>query len=216
LQCKTVLKSDKRNPYIIIEADHILTATFSMKLHVRFDMVTVCKIVLQEQLGKFGIPFELNTLGEVEFEDSLTPGMQEAINTELRKYGIELLEDQKIIFIQKIKDTIIELVSSDEKLSSAKFSDYVARKLNYSYGHISKLFSDVTYTSIENFIILQKIERAKQLIMNENLTLTEVAWKLNYSSVQHLSNQFKKTTGLTPTAFQRIIKMRRLISNQES
>lgn len=187
-----------------------------MKLHVRYDMVTVCKTVLHEQLEKLGVPFKMNALGEVEFEETLTTARQEEINAALRKYGIELLDDQKIVFIQKIKDTIIELVNSEEKLSSAKFSDYMARKLNYSYGHISKLFSDVTYTSIENFIILQKIERAKRLILNENLTLTEVAWKLNYSSVQHLSNQFKKTTGLTPTAFQRIIKMRRLNSNQES
>ncbi|HZV68496.1 MAG TPA: AraC family transcriptional regulator [Saprospiraceae bacterium] len=187
-----------------------------MKLHVRFDMVTVCKIVLHEQLEKLGIPFEMNTLGEIEFQDSLSTAQQEEINIALRKYGIELLDDQKVIFVQKIKDTIIELVNTDEKLSSAKFSDFLARKLNYSYGHISKLFSDVTYTSIENFIILQKIERAKQLILSENLTLTEVAWKLNYSSVQHLSNQFKKTTGITPTAFQRIIKMRRLQSGQSS
>ncbi len=177
-------------------------------------MVTVCKVVLQEQLEKLGIPFELNTLGEVEFQEKITLAQQEEINQDLKKYGIELLDDQKTIFVQKIKDTIIELVNMDEKLSSAKFSDFLAQKLNYSYGHISKLFSDVTFTSIENFIILQKIERAKQLILDANLTLTEVAWKLNYSSVQHLSNQFKKTTGITPTAFQRIIKMRRLQSDQ--
>ncbi len=176
--------------------------------------MTVCKVVLQEQLEKLGIPFELNTLGEVEFQGIVTLAQQEEINKDLRKYGIELLDDQKIIFVQKIKDTIIELVNMDEKLSTAKFSDFLAQKLNYSYGHISKLFSDVTFTSIENFIILQKIERAKQLILNGNLTLTEVAWKLNYSSVQHLSNQFKKTTGITPTAFQRIIKMRRSQSDQ--
>ncbi len=179
-------------------------------------MVTVCKVVLQERLEKLGIPFELNTLGEVEFQDTITLAQQEEINQDLKKYGIELLDDQKTIFVQKIKDTIIELVNMDEKISSAKFSDFLAQKLNYSYGHISKLFSDVTFTSIENFIILQKIERAKQLILNANLTLTEVAWKLNYSSVQHLSNQFKKTTGITPTAFQRIIKMRRLQSDQTS
>ena len=94
--------------------------------------------------------------------------------------------------MQRIKDTIIELVNSEERLPSAKFSDFLAQKLNHSYGHISKLFSDVTYTSIENFIILQKIERAKQLIIAGELTLTEIAWQLNYSSVQHLSNQFKK------------------------
>jgi AraC-like DNA-binding protein len=180
-----------------------------MKLQVKFDMVTTCKVVLQEQLEKLGIPFEITSLGEVEFKKAISPAEHQEINEVLRKYGIEILNDQKIIFVQRIKDTIIEMINSKEKLATAKYSDYLARQLNHSYGQISKIFSEVTYTSIENFIILQKIERAKQLMTSGELTLTEVAWKLNYSSVQHLSNQFKKTTGITPTAFQRIIKMRR-------
>jgi AraC-like DNA-binding protein len=179
------------------------------RLHVKYDIVTTCKAILQEQLEKSGIPFVLNSLGEVELKNEITSDQYKEINIALKKYGIELLDDSKIIFVQKIKDTIIEIVNSDEKLSSAKFSEHLSRKVNLSYGHISKLFSEITFTSIENFIILQKIERAKQLIISDSLTLTEVAWKLNYSSVQHLSNQFKKNTGITPTAFQRIIKMRR-------
>jgi len=187
-----------------------------MKLHVKYDSVTICKVVLQEQLEKLGIPFEMTSLGEVEIKKEVTSAQHKEINEALKKYSIEILDDQKVIFVQRIKDTIVELVNSDEKLSSAKFSDYLARKLNHSYSHISKLFSDVTYTSIETFIILQKIERAKQLIISGHLTLTEVAWQLNYSSVQHLSNQFKKTTGITPTVFQRIIKMRRTAINQDT
>ncbi len=180
-----------------------------MKLHVNYDIATTCKAILHEQLQKLGIPFVINSMSEIELQKEISHAQQIQINEALKKYGIEVLDDQKIIFVQIVKDTIIELVNSEQHLSSAKFSDYLARKLNYSYRHISKLFSDVTYTSIENFIILQKIERAKQLIIDEKLTLTQISWQLNYSSVQHLSSQFKKTTGITPSAFQRIIKMRR-------
>lgn len=180
-----------------------------MKLHIKYDTVTVCKVVLQEQLEKLDIPFEFNSLGEVELKKPITYSQHKDINAALVKYGMQILDDQRSIFVQRVKDTIIEMVNSEERVASAKFSDYLAKKLNHGYGHISKLFSDVTYTSIETFIILQKIEKAKLLLMNGDLTLTEVAWKLNYSSVQHLSNQFKKTTGITPTAFQRIMKMRR-------
>jgi len=180
-----------------------------MKLHLKYDIVQVCKSILQEQLNKFGIPYALTSMGEVELKKAISVTEHKELNTALKKYGIEILDEQKGIFVQKIKDTVIELVYSGERLPSAKFSDYIAQKLNHSYGHISKSFSDVTYTSIENFIILQKIERAKQMIIAGEWTLTEIAWQLNYSSVQHLSNQFKKTTGLTPTAFQRIIQKRR-------
>jgi AraC-like DNA-binding protein len=100
------------------------------------------------------------------------------------------------------------MVFKEDKLPESKISAYISDKLNLSHSYLSKIFSEITYSSIENFIILQRIERAKQLIIEENLTLTEVAWKLNYSSTAHLSNQFKKTTGLTPTQFQRIVQKR--------
>jgi AraC-like DNA-binding protein len=101
------------------------------------------------------------------------------------------------------------MVSLEDNFPSEKISLYLAEKLNHSYGYLANAFSEVTYSSIENFIIMQKIERAKQLMINGDLTLTEISYKLNYSSVAHLSNQFKKTTGLTPSAFQRIIVKRR-------
>ncbi|MDB5229088.1 MAG: AraC family transcriptional regulator, partial [Bacteroidota bacterium] len=119
------------------------------------------------------------------------------------------VDNQKSTLVQKIKDTIIEMVWLEEKLPTSKISSYIAEKLNHSYGYLSNLFSEVTYTSIENYIIIQKIERAKQMIIGDELTLTEISYRLNYSSVAHLSTQFKKTTGLTPSAFQRIIKKRR-------
>ena len=129
----------------------------------------------------------------------------------LNEYGIEVIENQKSILVQKIKDTIVEMVNSEVPLS-VKSSVYLADKLNHSYGYLSNLFSEVTYTSIESYIILQKIELSKNLIINDQLTLTEIAYKLNYSSVAHLSTQFKNITGITPSAFQRILKKRREIA----
>ena len=126
-----------------------------------------------------------------------------------------MVEIQKSILVQKIKDTINELVTSEEPLN-VKSSVFIAEKLNHSYGYLSNLFSDVTYTSIENYIIIQKIELAKQLIISNQLSLTEIAYRLNYSSVAHLSTQFKNTTGITPSAFQRIITKRRELSSKNN
>ena len=120
----------------------------------------------------------------------------------------EVVENQKSVLVQKIKDAIIELVFMEDS-NNYKSSVFLAEKLNHSYGYLSNVFSEVTYSSIENFIILQKIERAKQLIIINEMSLTEIAFLLNYSSVAHLSTQFKNTTGITPSAFQRIIKKRR-------
>ena len=180
-----------------------------MKLQIKYDINQACKVILQDTLEKYEIPFELTGLGEVELKRPVSPEEYKELQTALHRYGIEILDTPKNAFIQKIKDAIIEMIYMDDKLQTSKISVYLADRLNHSYGYLSSLFSEVTHTSIENFIILQKIERAKQMIIEDKLTLTEMAWQLNYSSVAHLSNQFKKTTGLTPTAFQRIIKKRK-------
>ncbi len=180
-----------------------------MKLQIKYDINLACKVILQEQLEKFDIPYEMTGLGEIEVNRSVSPETYKELETALNRYGIQIIDNPKNAFIQKIKDTIIEMIYLDDKQHSTKVSVYLADKLNHSYGYLSSLFSEVTHTSIENFIIMQKIERAKQMIIEDKFTLTEMAWQLNYSSVAHLSNQFKKTTGLTPTAFQRIIKKRK-------
>jgi len=118
--------------------------------------------------------------------------------------------------VQKIKDLIIDMVFNENANVNVKSSVYLAEKLGHSYGYLSNLFSEVTYSSIENFIIIQKIEYAKQLLLNTELNLTEIAFKLNYSSVAHLSTQFKNTTGITPSAFQRIIFKRRKLAQQKT
>ncbi len=129
-------------------------------------------------------------------------------------YGIEIVENQKTILIQKIEDAIVDMVFNEDTSVNVKSSVYLSEKLNHSYGYLSNIFSEVTYTSIENFLIIQKIEHTKQLIINNQLSLTEIAFKLNYSSVAHLSSQFKNTTGITPSAFQRIINKRREVASK--
>jgi len=179
-----------------------------MKLHVKYDINTACKAILKEQLEQAGLPYKAINLSELELKIPISSEKLAALNESLKTYGIELFNDQKNDIVQKTKDVIIEMVSRDEYLPPVKVSAYIAERVNYSYGYLAALFSEVTFTSIENFIILQKIERVKQMILAGDLTLTEIAFKLNYSSVAHLSAQFKKTTGLTPTSFQSIIKKR--------
>ena len=152
------------------------------------------------------------SFGEIEILSKLSADDKTDLINTLNQNGIEIIENQKTVFVQKIKDAIIEMVHSEQNIT-VKSSVFLAKKLDHSYGYISNVFSEITYTSIENFIILQKIEIAKQLLTVTELNLTEIAFKLNYSSVAHLSTQFKNTTGITPSVFQRIISKRKEIAN---
>lgn len=183
-----------------------------MKVFVKFDFNTVCTKILEEKLTESQIKFKVLGFGEVEFLEKVSTEKMNLFSDSIRPYGIEIVENQKTVLIQKIKDAITDMVFNEDTSINVKSSVYLSDKLSHSYGYLSNLFSELTYTSIENFIILQKIEYTKQLIINNQLTLTEIAFKLNYSSVAHLSSQFKNTTGITPSAFQRIIKRRREIS----
>lgn len=180
-----------------------------MKAFLKFDLNILTKKVLEEKLSGFGYKFSIATYGEVEFFEDIPTDKVKEIEDLLSCYGIQVLMNQKQILVQKIKDVITEMVNKDEPLS-VKSSVYLTEKLDHSYGYLSNVFSEITFTSIENFIILQKIELAKSMIINGSLTLTEIAFKLNYSSVAHLSTQFKNITGITPSAFQRIIQKRRV------
>lgn len=177
-------------------------------MYVKFDFNTLCRKVLEEKLNDQGVKYRLLNFGEVELCESLTQEQCKAFRENLEDYGIEIIENQKTALVQKIKDAISEIISSDETIP-VKASIYIAEKLNHSYGYLSSLFSEVANTSIENFIIIQKIEYAKELIINSRQNLTEIARKLNYSSVAHLSAQFKNMTGITPSQFQKIIALRR-------
>ena len=186
-----------------------------MNLYIKYDIPATCKKVLQDILDKHNLDYSLKSFWEVEFKGTLSESELSELSSGLNNYGIQIVESHKSILVQKIKDAITEMIYMEDKLPVSKTSSYLADKLKHRYGYISNLFSEVTYTSIENFIILQKIERAKQLLITNELTITEIAWKLNYSSVAHLSNQFKNVTGLTPSMFQRIINRRRSARAEE-
>jgi AraC-like DNA-binding protein len=179
-----------------------------MKLFIKFDINTICSLFLKQKLEEQNMNFTTLGFGEIELDENLSVEALEALKNDLGPFGFEVVENQKSVLVQKIKDAIIELVYMDDN-NNFKSSVFLAEKLNHSYGYLSNVFSEVTYSSIENFIILQKIERAKQLMLVNEMSLTEIAFLLNYSSVAHLSTQFKNTTGITPSAFQRIIKKRR-------
>jgi YesN/AraC family two-component response regulator len=179
-----------------------------MTLFINYDINAICKKILQEQLDKLGLKYSILGLGEVEIRESVSDEKLKQLNALLNSCNIEIVEIKKSIMIQKIKEAIIEMVFMEDELP-LKTSSYLADKLNHNYTYLSNIFSSVTYTSIETFIIMQKTERAKQLLSTNELNINEIGYKLNYSSAAHFSNQFKKSTGLSPTAFQRIITKRR-------
>ncbi len=186
-----------------------------MKIHLKFDYALLTKKIIQEKLTDLGYKFNIIGFGEFNFLEKVPSAKMEELITVFKEYGIDVVENQKSVLIQKIKDTIVEMVRTEKPLN-IKSSVYIADKLNLSYAYLSNVFSEVTYTSIENFIIIQKIELAKHLMINSSMNLTEISIQLNYSSVAHLSTQFKHTTGMTPSAFQKIIQKRREVAQKNN
>ncbi len=170
-----------------------------------------CKMVVESVLQNMGIYITIVELGEVQTRDALSYEQLNQLKISLLKFGLELLEDKKSMVVEKIKNIIVEVIHYSEELPETNFSDYLSEKLNYDYNYISDLFSEVKGTTLEHYIITHKIERAKELLIYNELSLTEIAFKLHYSSVAHLSKQFKKITGLTPSYFKRM-KHKRLIA----
>tara|TARA_R110002012_G_scaffold263456_1_gene446270 strand:+ start:101954 stop:102514 length:561 start_codon:yes stop_codon:yes gene_type:complete len=180
-----------------------------MRINLKFDFNILSKKVLCQQLDAMGLQYTIQGLGEVEIEKMPDDISLKTIEEALCRYGIEIISDQQMALVQRIKDAITVLINDENNYKKYNVSTYLSEKLDYSYAYISNIFSETTYTSIENFVILKKIDIAKSHIVENHLTLTEIAYKLNYSSVAHLSAQFKKTTGLTPSTFQKIIKKRK-------
>jgi len=168
-----------------------------------------CKITVKEELKKLGLHYIVVDLGEVEVMEDLSTLQREALKFNLLGSGLELMEDKKAILIERIKNTVIEMIHHSDEMIKTNFSDYLSEKLVHNYTYLANLFSEVQGTTIEQFIISHKVERIKELIIYGDLNITEIAWKMNYSSVAHLSNQFKKITGLTPSHFKQLKNKRR-------
>jgi AraC-like DNA-binding protein len=168
-----------------------------------------CKMVVKEELTKLGLKYIAVELGEVEIMEEVSPVQLEQFRAALLRSGLELMDDKKSILIQKIKTVIIELVHYSAEPLAINLSAYLAEKLQYDYTYLANLFSEVQGTTIEKFFISHKIERVKELLVYDELSLTEIAYKIHYSSVAHLCTQFKKVTGLTPSHFKSLKDKRR-------
>ena len=172
-----------------------------------------CKMIVKDALEKMHLHFTIIELGEVEIVEDLSLEQKQMLQMVLLKSGLDLMEDKKSMLIEKIKNIVVEMIHYSDEPPLLNFSAYLSKKLNYDYNYLSNLFSEVKGTTIEHFIISHKIERAKELLIYNELTLTQIAEKLHYSNVAHLSSQFKKVTGLTPSFFKKM-KHKRLIARE--
>ena len=180
-----------------------------MKLYIKYMVSNRCKMAVKEELKKLGLHFIVVELGEVDIMENISQEQRNELKLGLVDSGLELMDDKRAVLIEKIKNAIIEMVHYSDEMIKVNFSDYLSEKLNHDYTYLANLFSEVQGTTIEHFIINHKIERIKELIIYDELNITEIAWKMNYSSVAHLSNQFKKMTGLTPSHFKQMKEKRR-------
>ncbi len=168
-----------------------------------------CKMAVKEELKKLGLHFIVVELGEVEIMEKISAEQRALLQEGLVNSGLELMDDRRSVLIERIKNVIIEMVHHTDEEIRVNFSHYLSEKLNHDYTYLANLFSEVQGTTIEQFIIAHKIERIKELIIYGELNITEIAWKMSYSSVAHLSNQFKKMTGLSPSHFKKLKNKRR-------
>jgi len=162
-----------------------------------------CKLAVKELLKKQELHFVFVDLGEVEIMETLSPEKLEQLKSDLIEIGLELMDDKRAMLIEKIKTAVVEMVHHSDEMIKVNFSSYLSEKLNHDYTYLANVFSEVQGITIEHFIIAHKVERIKELIIYGELNMTEISWKMNYSSVAHLSNQFKKVTGLSPSHFKK-------------
>lgn len=176
-----------------------------MRLYIKYMVSLRCKMVVKAEFAKLSLPCIIVDLGIIETLDEISNEDRETLRINLSKSGLELLDDKKNILVVKIKDTIIEMIYYSEEVPNVNYSDYLSEKLGYDYTYLSNVFSEAKGMTIQQFIIINKIKRVKELLLNDDLSLTDISYKLNYSSVSHLSNQFKKITGFTPSVYKQMM-----------
>jgi AraC-like DNA-binding protein len=169
-----------------------------------------CKIAVKAELKKLGLHYIVVDLGEIEIMEEISADQREQLKVALLNAGFELMDDKRAVLIERIINVIIEMVHHTTEMIKINFSDYLSEKLNHDYTYLSNIFSEVKGITIQQFIIIHKVERIKELLMYDELNLTEISYLLNYSSVAHLSNQFKKITGLSPSHFKRLKEKKRM------
>ncbi|AXE21871.1 AraC family transcriptional regulator (plasmid) [Runella rosea] len=179
-----------------------------MKLYIKFMVSLRCKMVVEATLKKLRLPYKTIDLGMVELLEEITPPQREILKEQLLQSGLELLNDKKSILIEKTKAVIIKMIHYENEVPKVNYSDYISEKLGYDYTYLSNIFSEHKGMTIQQFIILHKIERVKELLLYDEINLTEIAYRLHYSSVAHLSTQFKKVTGVPPSYFKKLWQKR--------
>lgn len=167
-----------------------------------------CKMMVKEELKNLGLNYVIVDLGMVEILEDITEEQRRQLKENLLKSGLELMDDKKSILIEKVKSVIIEMIHYNDELPKEKISHYLSSKLNYNYTYLANIFSEVKGITIQQYIINHKIEKIKELLLYDELTLSEISYKLHYSSAAHLSNQFKKVTGLTPSYYKQLKQKR--------
>jgi len=180
-----------------------------IRLYIKYMVSLRCKIMVQELLNTIGVKYVIVELGMVEILENITAIQRLQLSDSLLKSGLELMDDKKAILIERIKNVITEMIHHSDTVPKENYSDYLSNELGYNYTYLANTFSEVKGITIQQYIIIHKIERVKELLLYDELNLTEISYKLNYSSVAHLSNQFKKITGLSPTFFKEIGQKRK-------
>ena len=168
-----------------------------------------CKMLVKDELDKLGFKYVIVELGSVKVLEEMSQQKRNELKKNLLRSGLELLDDKKNILIEKIKNVIIEMIHYSDEVPKINYSDYISDKLNLDYTYLANIFSGVKGITIQQFIILHKIEKVKELLLYDELNLTEISYKLHYSSVAHLSNQFKKITGLSPSFYKQLKQKRK-------
>ncbi|MDX2414769.1 MAG: AraC family transcriptional regulator [Bacteroidales bacterium] len=179
-----------------------------MKIYIKYMVSLRCKMMVKAELERLGILYKTLDLGMVETFENIDDEQWEKLKNNLLRSGLELLDNKKSILIEKIKNVITEMIHYSDELPNVNYSDYISEKLDYDYTYLANTFSEVKGITIQQFIIINKIEKVKELLLYDELNLTEISIKLHYSSVAHLSNQFKKITGLTPSFYKQLKKKR--------
>ncbi|MFA5670351.1 MAG: AraC family transcriptional regulator [Balneolaceae bacterium] len=179
-----------------------------MKLYIKYMVSLRCKMMVKEELKKLGLKYIIVDLGMAEVLEDITIQQREKLKANLLKSGLELLDDKKSILIERIVSVIVEMIHHTDEIPNVNYSDYISEKLGLDYTYLANTFSEVKGITIQQFIIIHKIEKVKELLLYDELNLTEISYKLHYSSVAHLSGQFKKVTGLTPTFYKQLKKKR--------
>jgi AraC-like DNA-binding protein len=180
-----------------------------MKLYIKYMVSLRCRMIVEEELDRLAIPHVTVDLGMVDIPENISEEQRGQLKMNLLRSGLELMDDKRSILIERIKSAVIEMIHYSEETPKINFSEYLSEKLQYDYTYLSNIFSEVKGMTIQQFIIMHKIEKVKELLLYNELSLTEISHKLHYSSVAHLSNQFKKVTGLSPSFFKQLKQKRK-------